>query len=203
MNPHYFKHRTSVLRKNLDLVVLWTTFIVSFLLVYNKAYLTTKVDYLREAVLALMASTITILITSLLLRRQTKSEELKDTHAEIFRKKFEVYTEFVGTLILSFEDETNRPENVRKLEENFYRLLLFIESEHTFDRLYETILASLQNDDRTGIGFVLHALRHELGIHDEDRALHDTAFWQSVGPKMTAFVEAAEKCRHAAQDAPK
>lgn len=196
MKHGIFKHWLHVIQKNSGLIALWTTFLVSFLFVYNKAYLTTKVDYLREAVLALMASSITILITTLLLRQQTKSEELKDTHAEIFRKKFEVYTDFVSSLILSFEDEGNRPENVRKLEEDFYKLLLFIEDEHTFHRLYDTILDSLRNDDRGKIGFVLHALRHELGVHEAGKVLQHVEFWKEVGPKMTAFIAAAEKYRH-------
>lgn len=188
-----FKYWLRFVRQNFGLIALWVTFLVSFLFVYNKAYLTTKVNYIQEAVLALMASSITILITTLLLRQQTKSEELKDTHAEIFRKKFEVYTDFVGSLILSFEDKVNRPENVRKLEEDFYKLLLFIKNERTFHRIYDTILDSLQNDNRKKIGLVLHALRVELGVHEEGKDLHHIEFWEEVGPKMTAFIEVAEK----------
>ena len=103
--------------------------------------------------------------------------------------------DFVASLILSFEDEVNRPENVRKLEEDFYKLLLFIENEHTFHRLCDTILDSLRNDNREKIGFVLHALRMELGVQEEGKALQHTEFWKEVGPKMTAFVEEAEKYR--------
>ncbi len=191
----FLRHCARWIQQNVGLTILWATFIVSFVFVYNKAFHATQVDYIREAVLALMASSVTILITTLLLRQQTKSEELKETHSEIFRKKFEVYTKFVTTLIGSFEDEENRPDHVRRLEEDFYQLLLFIESQHTFDKVYAVILESLKDDSREKIGLVLHVLRKELGIHEEGQLLQHSDFWNEVGSKMNDFFETAEKYR--------
>lgn len=181
-------------RKNYGLIILWATFIVSFLFVYNTAYHATKIDYLREVVLTLMASSVTLIITTLLLRQQTESEELKDTHSEIFRKKFEVYTDFIRTLIVSLEDKTNQDENLRRLEEDFYKLLLFINNQDTFDRIYEVIMKSLEDDDRGNIGEVLSSLRNELGIHGR---IQSADFWSGLGSKMNAFCDAAEKIRKA------
>ncbi len=185
------------LKRNALMIGLWATFALSFALAYNIPYHTSQVDYVREFILALMSSSVTLIIAAILLRQQTMSEELKDTHSEIFRKKFEVYTDFVRTLIVSLEDKSNGDENLRRLEEDFYKLLLFIDGQETFDKIYGVILGSLRNDNREKIGEVLYCLREELGIQGESEGrLRQPLFWSELGGKMNAFYDAAEKLQN-------
>ncbi len=180
-------------KRNAGLISLYAIVLMSFIFVYSEAYHKLRMDYFREIVLACMAAAVTILITALLLRQQTQSEELKDSHSEVFRKKFEVYTDFLRTLIACFEEDTNKTGNVRILEENFYKLLLFIDNQESFDEIYEVVLNCLQSNERAGIGPLLHTLRMELGIHETVGSAIDPGFWNLMEEKMEHFLMVAEQ----------
>lgn len=180
-------------KRNIGLVGFWIIFIISFTFVYSEAYQNIKYDYMREMVLAFMAASVTILITALLLRQQTASEELKETHSEIFKKKFEVYEAFFSTIILLYESDKPSVSLLRQLEASLYKVLLFSQHPESLTQLHDIIANVLQNKTQNQIGALIHVFRAELGIHDESKT--KALFNAHAEQKMYAMMQSLVDCK--------
>jgi len=101
--------------------------------VYASAFLTFEYlfksthggTYYQNVIVALLGTILTVVITSILLTEQSRSEEVKERHVEVFSKMVDRY-ERMTSLLLRYEESDQPDETLRReICEAFYDMSLF------------------------------------------------------------------------------
>lgn len=101
--------------------------------VYASAFLTFEYlfksthggTYYQNVIVALLGTILTVVITSILLSEQSRSEEVKERHVEVFAKMVDRY-ERMTSLLLQTEERDELDEKLRcQIYEAFYDMSLF------------------------------------------------------------------------------
>lgn len=125
--------------------------------VYASAFLTFEYlfksthggTYYQNVIVALLGTILTVVITSILLSEQSRSEEVKERHVEVFSKMVDRY-ERMTSLLLQTEERDELDEKVRcQIYEAFYDMSLFC-SPRTLDTTARFLQQQLDESSPNG-----------------------------------------------------
>lgn len=138
---------------------------IVFLLFYVLFTNTPYFEYAREIVAALLATVITAIVTAFLLKHQSKSDGVKQRDAEVFRRKVQIYDEFITALIDALADGTLSKEEAVGLRHHLFRMSL-IASDDTLEIVTDFIKRSITDDHewRAGVNELISAIREDLHL---------------------------------------
>jgi hypothetical protein len=151
-------------------------YVIIVAVVYASAFLTFEYlfksthegTYYQNVVVALLGTILTVVITSILLAEQSRSEEVKERHVEVFAKMVDRY-ERMTSLLLRSEEQGQLDETVRReICEAFYDMSLFC-SPRTLDTtarfLQQQLEASSPGDrQRVSLFEVISRFREDMGM---------------------------------------
>lgn len=155
-----------------QLALIAAIFFLSFLTFNILFKATTGDNYFQEIIAALIGTILAAVITTMLLRSQTKGEELKERNVEVFRKKVEVYEMFLDQALKYMEDGLLSDEEVQQLRRSIYRLSLF-SSEDTITTVIRFLRAQYMQDSDSNLEEVISAFRKELALEN----VNEIASW--------------------------
>lgn len=150
-----------------QLTLIAAIFFLSFVTFNILFQATTGDNYFREIIAALIGTILAAVITTMLLRSQTRGEELKERNVEVFRKKVEVYEQFLDQTLGVMEDSELSDEEIQKLRRSIYRLSLF-SSEDTIATATNFLRAQYVQDCECELREVITAFRRELALENVD-----------------------------------
>lgn len=150
-----------------QLTLIAAIFFLSFVTFNILFQATTGDNYFREIIAALIGTILAAVITTMLLRSQTRGEELKERNVEVFRKKVEVYEQFLDQTLGVMEDGQLSDEEIQKLRRSIYRLSLF-SSEDTIAIATNFLRAQYVQDCECDLREVITAFRRELALENVD-----------------------------------
>jgi hypothetical protein len=157
----------SRLRQGSQLALIAAIFFLSFL-TFNILFKATAADnYFQEIIAALIGTILAAVITTMLLRSQTKGEELKDRNVEVFRKKVEAYEGFLDQVLEHLQDWQLTDKEVQQLRRSVYRLSLF-SSEDTVITVTNFVRGQYLQDKDCNLSEVISAFRRELALENVD-----------------------------------
>ena len=145
-------------------------FLLSFITFKNIFSQTKGGDYFQEVIAALIGTLLTIVITFILLKQQTKTEELKEQNVEVFKKRIERYEEMIKLLVDVREDGKVDEQEAKLLMKSIYSLAL-VSSEDTIFTLsqyVESIVFEDENESDVGLSDVIACFRGELKLEGID-----------------------------------
>lgn len=126
MSMEILKNRIlSLVQENHQLFSVILIGIVSFLTFYVLFNQVTADDYMREIIAALIATILTVTITTLLLKSQTESEEAKERNVEILRRKIDSYNVFIDLIIDTMDQDEVTEDEAKAIRKQVYHLSLF------------------------------------------------------------------------------
>ena len=97
----------------LIIVAIFAISVLTFYILFDAA---SKIEYFKEILAALMGTLLTAVITTLLLKSQTSSEEIRERNVELFRRKFDAYSAFIELASLHTADRSlSKAESVQLL----------------------------------------------------------------------------------------
>ncbi|MES0190980.1 hypothetical protein [Mesorhizobium sp. LSJC264A00] len=153
---------------NPQIVAVGIIALMSFLIFYVLFQASSDQNYFREIIAALIGTLLTVTITTMLLKYQTSGEEVKERNVEVFRKKVEIYDEFLALAIDSINDNKIGEEEARELRKKVYHLSLF-SSEETVELVVQFLRAHLLEDvDQIEIIDLVSAFRKDLNLEFVD-----------------------------------
>ena len=145
--------------------------LLSFVIFYVLFQQVTAADYLREIIAALIATILTVTITTLLLKTQTDSEEAKERNVEILRRKIDSYNVFIDSIIDTMDDEGVSADEAKTIRKQVYHLSLF-SSPDTVQEVVQYVRGHLLDDvDKSNFIDVVQAFRSELKLDTSDDLL--------------------------------
>ena len=150
-------------------------FLLSFITFKNIFSQTQGGDYFQEVIAALIGTLLTIIITFILLKQQTKTEELKEQNVEVFKKRIERYEEMIKLLVDVREDGKVDEQEAKLLMKSIYSLAL-VSSEDTIFTLaqyVESIIFEDENENDVGLTDVIACFRGELKLEGIDEFSDD------------------------------
>lgn len=157
--------------RNPQLLIVIAIAIVSFIIFYVLFQQVSSVEYLREIIAALIATILTVTITTLLLKSQTDSEEAKERNVEILRRKIDSYNVFIDSIIDSMDDDDVTAEEAKVIRKHVYHLSLFSAAE-TVETVVKFVRWRLLDDvDESSFIDVVQAFREELKLDTSDELL--------------------------------
>lgn len=142
-------------------------------------------SFFRNVVSALIGTLLTVTITALLLKRQSRSEELKNQNIEIFKIKVEHFKQTTQLLIKALEDNQIDENEAKEIKNAVYNLSLFasqktIETISKFLRYY-TIGSMNEKKDYIELFDVISQFRKDLSIEGvEDFASNEISAIESL-----------------------
>ena len=95
--------------------------VVTFYVLFNAA---SKIEYFKEIVAALIGTLLTAVITTLLLKSQTSSEEGREKNVELFKHKFDAYSTFLELASRHTSDRNMSSDEASQLLSIFHRIRL-------------------------------------------------------------------------------
>src|SRR5687767_8988330 len=101
-------------------VIFLTTF-VTFNILFDAA---SRQNYFKEILAALIGTILAAVVTTMLLKSQTRGQELKERNVEVFRSKLRVYDQFISRAVDALNDEKLAPGEVRELKKLAYQISL-------------------------------------------------------------------------------
>lgn len=150
-----------------QLTLIAAIFVFSFL-TFNILFRASEGDgYFQEIIAALIGTILAAVITTMLLRSQTKGEELRERNIEVFRKKVDAYEQFLDQALKHTEDWELSDNEVHQLRRSVYRLSLF-SSEETIDTVTKFVRAQYVQDDNCDISDLISSFRKELALENVD-----------------------------------
>jgi hypothetical protein len=156
---------------NPQLITVIAIGLLSFLIFYVLFQQVAAADYLREIIAALIATILTVTITTLLLKTQTDSEEAKERNVEILRRKIDSYNVFIDSIIDTMDEDGIAPDEAKAIRKQVYHLSLF-SAPDTVEQVVEYVRGHLLDDvDRTPFIDVVQAFRGELKLDSSDELL--------------------------------
>lgn len=145
--------------------------LLSFVIFYVLFQQVAAADYLREIIAALIATILTVTITTLLLKTQTDSEEAKERNVEILRRKIDSYNVFIDSIIDTMDDEGVSADEAKTIRKQVYHLSLF-SSPDTVQEVVQYVRGHLLDDvDKSNFIDVVQAFRSELKLDTSDDLL--------------------------------
>lgn len=145
--------------------------LLSFLIFYVLFQQVATADYLREIIAALIATILTVTITTLLLKSQTESEEAKERNVEILRRKIDTYNVFIDSIIETMDDDGVTADEAKAIRKQVYHLSLF-SAPDTVEHVVQFVRGHLLDDvDETDFIDVVQAFRAELKLDTSDDLL--------------------------------
>ncbi len=145
-------------------------FLLSFITFKNIFSQTKGGDYFQEVIAALIGTLLTIIITFILLKQQTKTEELKEQNVEVFKKRIARYEEMIQLLVDVREDGKVDKKEAQLLLKAIYNLAL-VSSEDTIFTLSEYVQNLVFKDeaeDNVSLVGVITCFRKELKLEGLD-----------------------------------
>lgn len=145
--------------------------LLSFLIFYVLFKQVSADDYLREIIAALIATILTVTITTLLLKSQTESEEAKERNVEILRRKIDSYNVFIDSIIDTMDQDEVTEDEAKAIRKQVYHLSLF-SAPDTVQEVVHYVRGHLLGDvEETDFIDVVQAFRQELKLDTSDELL--------------------------------
>jgi hypothetical protein len=151
-------------------------YVIIVAVVYASAFLTFEFlfksthggTYYQNVVVALLGTILTVVITSILLAEQSRSEEVKERHVEVFSKMVDRY-ERMTSLLLRSEEQGQLDEAARReICEAFYDMSLFCSPrslDTTASFLQQQLEAGSAGDrQRVSLFEVISRFREDMGL---------------------------------------
>lgn len=143
-------------------------FFLSFI-TFNILFRATGSDsYFQEIIAALIGTVLAAVVTAMLLAAQTRGEELKERNVEVFRRKFELFDDFLGLALDYVDDGQLDEQEIRSLRRNIYRMSLF-GSDDTVQASSAFLRAMVLGEDELPLKAVVAAFRAELALSPIDQ----------------------------------
>lgn len=156
---------------NPQLITVIAIGLLSFVIFYVLFQQVAAADYLREIIAALIATILTVTITTLLLKTQTDSEEAKERNVEILRRKIDSYNVFIDSIIDTMDEDGITADEAKEIRKQVYHLSLF-SAPDTVERVVQYVRGHLLEDvDETDFIDVVQAFRSELKLDTSDELL--------------------------------
>ncbi len=136
-------------RRNLALLALSTVLVVAGYVYLRYAYrVTDDLPFAQEVVLVILGTIVTILITAVLLNRQTEVELAKEQSLEFVELKATTYLDLLGHLEEVLGRGTVRDDDILRLQFLTHRLALFASPEALvqYHALVDLLSTSLRDD---------------------------------------------------------
>lgn len=136
-------------RRNLALLALSTVLVVAGYVYLRYAYrVTDDLPFAQEVVLVILGTIVTILITAVLLNRQTEVELAKEQSLEFVELKATTYLDLLGHLEEVLGRGTVRDDDILRLQFLTHRLALFASPEVLvqYHALVDLLSTSLRDD---------------------------------------------------------
>jgi hypothetical protein len=124
--------------------------------------------YFQEIIAALIGTILAAVVTAMLLTSQTRGEELKERNVEVFRRKFEVFDEFLGLALDHLDDGQLDEREIRSLRRNIYRMSLF-SSDDTVQAASSFLRSMVLQEDELELSGLVAAFRTELALSAIDQ----------------------------------
>ncbi len=159
----------------IEFLLIFSMFLLSFITFNYIFSRTTGGSYYQEVIAALLGTVFTVVITSILLRQQSKNEELKEQNIEVFKKRVERYEQVTQLLIQVTEDNKIDENEAKQLKSAIYNLAL-LSSEDTITTISKFLRKSVIGDDHIDVTFfdVISQFRKELRLEGiEEFAAND------------------------------
>ncbi|ESY55573.1 MULTISPECIES: hypothetical protein [unclassified Mesorhizobium] len=142
--------------------------LVSFLIFYMLFQASVSNDYFREIIAALIATILTVTITTVLLKHQTAGEEIKERNVELFKRRVEAYDGFIEIAILAEQDGNFDEAEAQNMRRKIYNMALLCSSD-TLDLIAKYFRGHLLKDvDHVDLIDVVFGLRKDLKLAIED-----------------------------------
>lgn len=202
--PHYWDNVSGGIRKNRHLTAVILIGFFSFVIFYILFNQMTGDNYLREIVSALIATILTVTITTFLLKSQSESEEAKERNVELLRRKIDAYSLFVDCYLESMDEDGMNEEDAKNIRKQIYHLSLFSSSKTVKDAA-QLVRGTLLGDvGQLDLGEVIQNFRDELHLDISDDPLGDELIavdmLLSVGfDKLDQFKETMRSCERASE----
>lgn len=166
-----------MIRRDKFFTILLTIFSVSVAtLIFNNIYSGVLPKLVEEINNSAIGAIITAIITVILLRHQSQSEELRDRNVKVFEEKSEKFSQFISLLWDKWSDFKIEPHEIEDVRKAFYRDVyiylpgktLAAVADH-FDRLRPYVGCDLdkpkQESARSEIFGIINLLKAEIGLH--------------------------------------
>jgi hypothetical protein len=147
-------------------------YVVIVAVVYASAFLTFEYlfksthggTYYQNVIVALLGTILTVVITSILLSEQSRSEEVKERHVEVFSKMVDRY-ERMTSLLLQCEERDEMDETARReICDAFYDMSLFCSSK-TLDTTARFLQQQLEDSpQQVSLFEVVSCFREDMGM---------------------------------------
>lgn len=120
------------------------------ILIFGLIYQNTLPKIVEELNNSSIGAILTAVITVFLLGQQTKSEELKERNVEVFKKKYEVFEEFIADLWKMFSDMKIDLTEYEQIINTFYQKIIFFLSENNLKKVADSIckIGNIINDEK-------------------------------------------------------
>lgn len=169
----YRKSVSSKLEWDGHLTVVLLIGLLSFLIFYMLFNQVRADNYLREIVSALIATILTVTITTFLLKAQSRSEELKERNVELLCRKIDSYGRFVERYLSAMDEDGLNPADAEGIRKEIYHLALFSEAA-TVEKATQLFRGHLLEDvEEITLSDVIQAFREELHLDISDDPLGD------------------------------
>lgn len=94
---------------------------ITFNILFDAA---SQANYFKEILAALIGTILAAVVTTMLLKSQTRGQELKEQNVEVFRSKLRVYDRFISRAVDSLNDDKLGADEVRELKKLAYQIAL-------------------------------------------------------------------------------
>lgn len=197
--PHHWDTAINSLRENRHLTAVVLIGILSFLIFYLLFGQISNDNYLREIVSALIATILTVTITTFLLKSQSESEEAKERNVELLRRKIDAYSLFVDCYLDCMDEDGMNEEDAKNIRKQIYHISLFSSSETVQNAAQLVRGALLEDVDHLYLKDVIQNFRDELHLDISEDPLGDELvaidMLLSIGfDKLDQFKETMHSC---------
>lgn len=144
-------------------------FILSFLVFGYVFKGTDGYGYHQEIIAALIGTLLTVVITSLILKKQARSEEQKETNIGVFQKKVDRFEKITNLLAVATEDDKISEDEAKAIRLAIYDLALF-SSVKSLSILERFLRSKMIGDTHVKVSFfdVISEFRNDLQIEDSE-----------------------------------
>lgn len=187
-------------KQALVIAAIFATSVITFYILFDAA---SKIEYFKEILAALMGTLLTAVITTVLLNTQTRSEEIREQNAEVFKRKFDAYSAFMELASRHTADRSLSKDEAVELLSVFHKigllgskdtaeeLLMFIEETFikrgsptfTIDRVLMVLKndlfstsESLEEEDLIDTGSFVSIINTEPEVRDKHHDVIGVAF---------------------------
>jgi hypothetical protein len=148
-------------------IIVGIVYVAAFLTFEHLFEATRGGSYFQNITVVLLGTVLTVVITSILLSEQSRSEEAKERNVEVFSRMVARYERMIRLLVRSEEQAGLDEEERRQLQEAFYDMSLFC-SPQTLDATARFLQARLEPDRASGTSVSLFEVvaryREDMGL---------------------------------------